>query len=99
MFWREHKTELSVLGALWGVCTLAVLCIECNPTQRQGVKTVLDLGDAACQQIEKGTDSEYVSMLCTAVDIADGAAHTFLARVKRPDAAVLAARKCPEAKP
>lgn len=90
VFAALHRFLIGVCGFLAGV----YLVLACTPGEKQAAKTVLDVADAVCAEVEKGSDNEYVSLVCTAIGAADGASHVFLMRVPRADAPRFA-RPCP----
>lgn len=74
-----------------------VALVGCTPTEKAVAKTSLDVANAVCTELPAQDEPEWVKLSCEAVGIADGGAHIFLARVKKPDAEALAARKpCPK---
>lgn len=79
-------------GACFG---LAVVLPGCTGQQKQIATGILDVSGAICEELQKQPEPEAIQFLCSVVDIA-GNVTTFLAKVKREDAASFAARHCPQ---
>jgi hypothetical protein len=73
---------------------LSVLAISVSGCSMPDAKTVLDVSDAVCEQLD-GTlqdEPEWVKFTCSVIDLGDKASHVFMTKVKKEDAPVFAAR-------
>lgn len=72
---------------------LALLGAGCTPGEKQAAKTVLDVGQAVCTETTQQVSTEWVELVCSAIDVADGTAHVFLVHMRPVDAAVMKAKQ------
>ena len=79
-------------------CILGIGLVSCSASMQSTEAKVLDIADADCKEVEQQDPTNpYVDFTCTVLDVATGVTKTFQAHVKKTDAAMLAARKCPDA--
>lgn len=96
---RAGELAFAIIGTilLCGAVVLAAVLSGCGGA-REDVKAGLDVSDAVCTELEKAQqdEPEWVKFACTAVHVGNGLGQTFLAKVRREDAAQFASRHCPK---
>src|SRR5262249_48888852 len=85
-----------VMKASVPILFAAALAVGCTSTEKKVARTVLDIAQATCTELEGQTSTDYVDLTCTVIDEVSGVAKVFLARVRRIDAQQLANKSCPE---